>query len=132
MAQSMRKEINASLSSAKSRLTESKLRAAEVQRKEGIENEHLVLETRVKDQEEITSTVQGQKMVHDVLSSLVRSDMMFAKRFQNLNNSLYEQVRKQKQKMQKKNSVTSNKAEVEIPKQEHEEGPREGKVRDDV
>ena len=127
LAQSMRKESNARLSSAKSRLTESKLRAAEVQRKEGIENEHLVLETRVKDQEEITSTVQGQKMVHDVLSSLVRSDMMFAKRFQNLNNSLYEQVRKQRQKMQKKNSVTSNKAKVEIQNKNTKRGHEKAK-----
>ena len=87
LAQSMRKESNASLSSAKSRLTESKLRAAEVQRKEGIENEHLVSETRVKDEEEITvhrpgpedgprRPVQSREERHDVRQALPESQQL--------------------------------------------------------
>ncbi len=52
-------------------------------------------------------------MVHEVLSSLVQSDLNFAKRFQNLNNMLYTQVKQQRTKLHRKNCVKNNKERVE-------------------
>ena len=112
LAQSMRRDINSSLRDSKARLKETKLKLADEQRKDIEEAEDYVLESRSKNQEEITNTVQGQKMVQGVLSSLVRSDMMFAKRFQSRNNMLYSQVRQQRQKLHRKNTVKSNKERV--------------------
>ena len=114
LAQGMRKEINRKLHQSKSQLKDLKLKIAETQRKDDMEHEHIVSESRIKTQEDVTNTVQGQKMVQDVLSSLVQSDMMFAKRFQNLNNMLYSQIRQQRQKLQNKQNVRYNKERVEI------------------
>ena len=114
LAQGMRKEINRKLHQSKSQLKDLKLKIAETQRKDDMEHEHIVSESRIKTQEDVTNTVQGQKMVQDVLSSLVQSDMMFAKRSQNLNNMLYSQIRQQRQKLQNKQNVRYNKERVEI------------------
>ena len=112
LAQGMRREISANLNHSKSQLKEAKLKLAEIQRKDNMENEHYVSEARIRVQEDTTATVQGQKMVHDVLSSLIQSDLNFAKRFQNLNNMLYTQVRQQRQKLSRKEHVKHNKERV--------------------
>lgn len=114
LTQGMRRDMQKNLDDAKEQLKESKLKTAETQRKIDMDNEHYVAEARIKSREDVINTVQGQKMVHDVLSSLVRSDMMFAQRFQNKNNMLYSQVRQQRQKMSRKQDVKHNKERVAV------------------